>query len=120
MATAWATCCHRRVAGAGQRRCIWGELSPHVYAVDPQEYPSSYSIWVEPANLPGGVGILTPVSPVSGQTGPVPGDPWTLNTAGMSPCAYTVQAQAVNRVIVNSVTVGLASPIAAVGFALGV
>jgi hypothetical protein len=63
---------------------------------------------------------FTPVSPVSGETGPAPGDPWTLNTQGMSPCAYTVQVQAVNRVIVSSVTVGLYSPIAAVGFALGV
>ena len=95
-------------------------ISGHVYAVDPQGYPGSYSVWVEPTNLAGGVGTLTPVSPVSGETGPEPGDPWSLNTAGMSPCAYTVQVQAVNRVIVSSVTVGLYSPIAAVGFALGV
>lgn len=92
----------------------------HVYAVDPQGYPGSYSIWVEPDNLPGGVGVLTPVSPIVGETGPEPGDPWTLDTTNMSPCAYTVQVQAVNRVIVNSVAVGLASPIRAVGFALGV
>lgn len=95
-------------------------ISGHVFAVDPQGYPGGYTVWVEPTNLPGGVGTLTPAFPVSGETGPEPGDPWTLNTQGMSPCAYTVQAQAVNRVIVSSVTVGLASPIAAVGFALGV
>jgi len=96
------------------------DIMGHVYAVDPEGYPGSYSIWVEPQNLPGGVGALTPVSPVSGETGPEPGDPWTLDTTNMSPCAYTVQVQAVNRVIVDSVTVGFYSPIAAVGFALGV
>ncbi len=96
-------------------------ISGHVYVVDPQGYPGSYSIWVEPTNLPGGVGILIPpASAATGETGPAPGDPWTLQTAGMSPCAYTVQVQAVNRVIVSSVSVGIASPIAAVGFALGV
>ena len=93
-------------------------IAGHVYAVDPQGYPGSYSIWVEPSNLPGGVGVLSPVSPVTGETGPEPGDPWTLDTTGMSPCAYTVQVQAVDRVIVNSSTVGFYSPIAAVGFAL--
>jgi hypothetical protein len=29
-------------------------ISGHVYAVDPQSYPGSYWLWVEPANLPGG------------------------------------------------------------------
>lgn len=91
-----------------------------VYAVDPQGYPGSYRIWVEPDNLPGGTGVLMPVSPVVGETGPAPGDNWSLDTTNMSPCAYTVQVQAVNRVIVNSVAVGVSSPIVAVGFALGV
>ncbi len=92
----------------------------HAYAVDPQGYPGSYTVWVEPQNLPGHGGSLTPAFPVYGETGAEPGDPWSLDTTGMAPCAYTVQVQAVNRVIVDSVTVGFYSPIAAVGFALGV
>lgn len=44
-------------------------------------------------------------SPSSGnsQTAPSPGDPWTLNTAGMEPCGYVVVLQAWDRTIVNSV-----------------
>ncbi len=97
---------------------VGSTISGHAYAVDPQGYPGSYSTWVEPQTLPGGIGLLTPASPVIGETGPEPGDPWQLDTKGMSPCAYTVQVQAVNRVIVNSSTVGLWSPVAAVGFSL--
>jgi hypothetical protein len=93
-------------------------ITGHVYAVDPQGYPGSYSIWIEPQNLPGGIGVLTPASPVTGQTGPEPGNPWQLITTGMSACAYTVQVQAVNRVIVDSSTVGLYSGVVAVGFSL--
>jgi hypothetical protein len=96
-------------------------ITGHVHAADPQGYPASYGIWIEPANLPGGTGALSvPPSAATGQTAPEPGDPWQLDTSGMSPCAYTVLVQAANRVIVNSAYVGFDSPIAAVGFALGV
>jgi hypothetical protein len=107
-------------SGGDCKKFLVGEpINGTVYAVDPEGYPGSYSLWVEPTGLPGGTGSLTPVSPVIGQTGPAPGDPWSLETAGMSPCAYTLQVQAVNRVIVDSSTMGLWSPIAAVGFSLG-
>jgi hypothetical protein len=106
--------------GDCKKFALSSDITGHVYAVDPEGYPGSYLVWVEPQNLPGGVGTPDPVAAVSGETGPEPGDPWTLNTTGMSPCAYTVQVQAVNRVIVDSATVGFDSPIAAVGFALGV
>ena len=107
-------------SGGDCKKFLVGEqIDGHVYAVDPEGYPGSYSLWVEPTGLPGGTGNLTPVSPVTGQTGPAPGDPWMLQTGGMSPCAYTLQVQAVNRVIVDSSHIGLWSPIAAVGFSLG-
>ncbi|NTW49891.1 MAG: hypothetical protein HGB19_09225, partial [Chlorobiales bacterium] len=43
-------------------------------------------------------------SPSSGnsQTAPAPGDPWSLNTAGMKPCGYVVVLEAWDRSIVNS------------------
>jgi hypothetical protein len=107
-------------SGGDCKKFLVGEtIDGHVYAADPEGYPGAYSIWVEPSSLPGGTGTLAPASPVAGQTGPEPGDPWSLDTAGMSPCAYTVQVQARNRVIMNSGTVGSNSPIMAVGFSLG-
>lgn len=43
-------------------------------------------------------------TPSSGnlQTAPAPGDPWSLNTAGMSPCGYVVVLKAWDRSVVNS------------------
>ncbi len=106
-------------SGGDCKKFLVGEpIDGHVYAFDPEGYPGSYSLWLEPANLAGGTGTLTPVSPVTGDTGPLPGDPWQLVTTGMTPCGYTVQVQAVNRVIVDSAVVGLYSPIVAVGFSL--
>ena len=49
-----------------------------------------------------------PVVPASGtvQTLPYPGDAWTLDTDGMTPCGYIVSVYAVDRAIINSAWVG--------------
>jgi hypothetical protein len=61
-------------------------------------YFGSYSIGTEP--------YAGPVSPSSGitPTTPLPssGSPWTLNTAGMTPCGYTIQVDVSDRTIVDS------------------
>jgi hypothetical protein len=45
-----------------------------------------------------------PISPSSGsvQTAVAPGDAWTLNTAGMTPCGYDIHLDVADRSIVNS------------------
>jgi hypothetical protein len=45
-----------------------------------------------------------PVSPGSGttQTAVAPGDPWSLNTTGMTPCGYDLHLVVADRSIVNS------------------
>lgn len=45
-----------------------------------------------------------PVSPASGttQTAVTPGDPWSLNTTGMTPCGYDLHLAVADRSIVNS------------------
>lgn len=59
-----------------------------------------YSLVTLPASM-------SPNSPVpssgNSQTAPAPGDLWSLNTAGMSPCGYVVVLQAWDRSILNSV-----------------
>lgn len=75
----------------------------------------SFSIGVEPAINPPGVGVP---SPSSGLVNTAPGgDTWTLNTAGMGACGYIIRVVAVDRVIVNSQSVGHHSP-DSVGFCL--
>jgi hypothetical protein len=54
-----------------------------------------YSLFTEPFNGP-----ITP-SGGSVETA-VTGDPWTLNTAGMTPCGYTIDLEVQDRSIVNS------------------
>lgn len=55
------------------------------------------------ATLPASMSPNAPV-PSSGnaQTAPAPGDPWSLNTAGMSPCGYVVLLEVWDRSIINS------------------
>lgn len=76
----------------------------------------SYSITVEPAVNPPGIGVPSPSSGLV-NTPPSPGSVWNLNTTGMKPCGYILRVVAVDRTIVNSQSVGHWSP-ASVGFCL--
>ena len=69
-------------------------------------YLSSYSLGVEPAVNPAGVGVTSPSSGVV-NTAPAPGgDAWTLDTTGMRSCGYVIRVVASDRAIVNSQSVG--------------
>jgi hypothetical protein len=68
-------------------------------------YLGSYSLGVEPAVNPPGVGIPSPASGTV-QTAPAPGDGWTLDTTGMQPCGYVIRVVATDRAIVDSQSVG--------------
>jgi hypothetical protein len=105
-------------SGGDCKKFLVGEtISGHVVAIDPNNHFGSYVLGVLPNTLPGGTGVLTPTSSTV-QTAPAPGDPWTLDTTGMSACAYVVYVQARDRTIVSSSTVGWYSPLRAVGFSL--
>jgi hypothetical protein len=69
------------------------------------DYLASYSLGVEPAVNPAGVGVPSPSSGLV-NTAPVPGDVWTLDTTGMQPCGYIIRVVASDRAIVNSQAVG--------------
>jgi hypothetical protein len=69
------------------------------------DYLSHYTLGVEPAINPSGVGTPIP-SGGSANTAVAPGDPWTLDTTGMMPCGYIIRVVAVDRAIVNSQSVG--------------
>jgi hypothetical protein len=79
-------------------------------------YLGSYSLAVEPAVNPPGVGIPSPSSGIV-QTAPAPGDAWTLDTTSMQPCGYVIRVVAVDRAIVDSQSVGHHTPDSA-GFCL--
>lgn len=76
-------------------------------------YLSGYTISVEPAVNPPGVGVPNPASGVI-NTLPLPGNVWTLNTGpdpvnnlpGMTACGYIIRVVARDRAIVNSQSVG--------------
>jgi hypothetical protein len=68
-------------------------------------YLGSYSLSVEPAINPAGVGVPNP-SGGSINTSVAPGDAWNLNTGGMQACGYVIRVSAVDRAIVNSQSVG--------------
>jgi hypothetical protein len=105
-------------SGGDCKKFLVGEtISGHVVAIDPNNHFGSYSLGVLPDSLPGGTGVLSPTSSTV-QTASAPGDPWSLNTTGMSACAYVVYVQARDRTIVSSSTVGWYSPLKAVGFSL--
>jgi hypothetical protein len=69
-------------------------------------YLGSWSVATSP-QPPAPVNPSAP-TPSSGtiQTPPSPGSSWSLNTANMTPCGYTITATAVDRAIVNSAAVG--------------
>lgn len=48
--------------------------------------------------------FASPITPASGstQTAVAPGNPWSLNTAGMTPCGYDIHLVVADRSIVNS------------------
>jgi hypothetical protein len=68
-------------------------------------YLGSYSIAVEPAVNPAGIGVPVPSSGLA-NTAVVPGDDWTLDTTGMRACGYVIRVVAVDRAIVNSQSIG--------------
>lgn len=92
-------------------------IDGHFFAQDPEDHFGSYSLWILPDNLPGGTGVLTPAGGTT-PTAAAPGDPWHLDTHGMSACAYVAIVQAHDRTIVSSSTVGWYSGQVAVGFSL--
>jgi hypothetical protein len=69
------------------------------------DHLGSYSLGVEGAVNPPGVGVPSPSSGLV-NTAPAPGDGWSLNTTGMRACGYVIRVVAVDRAIVNSQAVG--------------
>ena len=68
-------------------------------------YLGSYSLNIEPAVNPAGVGVPIPNAGLV-NTAPAPGDAWSLDTTGMRPCGYVIRVVAVDRAIRNSQSVG--------------
>jgi hypothetical protein len=69
------------------------------------DYFGRYSLGVEPAVNPPGVGVPSPNAGLV-NTAPAPGDAWNLDTTGMQACGYVIRVSAVDRAIVNSQAVG--------------
>jgi len=69
------------------------------------EYLSHYSLGVEPAVNPAGVGVPVPSSGLI-NTAIAPGDTWSLDTTGMRSCGYVIRVVASDRAIVDSQSVG--------------
>jgi hypothetical protein len=63
------------------------------------DYLAHYTLYTEPYAAPAGA-----LSPALGYvaTAPSPGNGWTLNTAGMAPCGYTLTVLATTRAITDS------------------
>lgn len=78
---------------------LWGNF------VARDTYLGSYSLGVEPAVNPAGVGVPSPSSGLV-NTAVLPGDNWNLDTTGMKPCGYVLRAVATDRAIINSQAVG--------------
>lgn len=89
---------------------LWGNF------VARDTYLGSYSLGVEPAVNPAGVGVPTPSSGIV-NTAVLPGDNWSLDTTGMKPCGYVLRVVATDRAIINSQAVGHSVP-DSVGFCL--
>jgi len=68
-------------------------------------YLGSYTLHVEPAVNPAGVGVPSPNSGLV-NTALSPGNSWSLNTSGMRPCGYVIRVIAIDRAIINSQAVG--------------
>lgn len=69
------------------------------------DFLGSYSLAIEPAVNPAGVGVPSPSSGLV-NTAPAPGNNWSLDTTGMKSCGYVIRVVAVDRAIVNSQSVG--------------
>lgn len=69
------------------------------------DYLGGYSLGVEPATNPPGIGVPVPSSGLV-QTAAAPGNAWSLDTTGMKPCGYVLRVVATDRAIVNSQAVG--------------
>ena len=108
---------HIDSGGDCKKFAVGATITGHFVAIDPNNHFGSYALWILPANLPGGTGVLTPAAGTA-QTAPAPGDGWALDTQGMSACAYVATVQARDRTIVSSSTVGWYSGQVAVGFSL--
>ena len=92
--TAPAAAVHIDSAGDCGKFAVGTTLNGHFVARDANF--GSYSLGTLP--------FAGPVSPGSGttQTAAAPGDPWSLNTTGMTPCGYDVHLVVADRSIVNS------------------
>jgi hypothetical protein len=82
---------------------IGSVLSGNFVARD--EYLSHYSLSLEPAVNPPGIGVPSPSSGFV-NTAIAPGNAWTLNTTNMRSCGYVIRVVASDRAIVNSQSVG--------------
>lgn len=69
------------------------------------DFLGSYSLAVEPAVNPAGVGVPNPSSGLI-NTALAPGNNWSLDTTDMKSCGYVIRLVAVDRAIVNSQWVG--------------
>ena len=69
------------------------------------DYLSGYSLYVEPAINVAPVGVPAP-SGGTINTLVAPGDTWTLDTTGMTPCGYIIKISVSDRAIVNSQGIG--------------
>jgi hypothetical protein len=108
---------HLDSGGDCKKFAVGTQLSGHFFAQDPEGQFRSFALSILPANLPGVTGVFTPATGTT-PTAAAPGDPWHLDTTGMSACAYVAMVQASDRIIVSSSSVGWSSGIAAVGFSL--
>jgi hypothetical protein len=93
--TAPVAAVHIDSAGDCGKFAVGTVLNGHFVARDPNF--GSFSIGTLPFN--------GPVVPGSGsvQTAPDPGNSWSLNTAGMTPCGYDIHLEVSDRSIVHSV-----------------
>ncbi len=79
-------------------------------------YLAGYSLAVEPAVNPSGVGVPSPAAGFA-NTASAPGNGWSLDTKNMKPCGYVIRVVASDRAILNSQSVGHVSSDSA-GFCL--
>jgi hypothetical protein len=80
-----------------------GDVIQGSYSVTDEHF-GSLSLTVQPIAHAHGAGVVPPsrsypIVPTVGESGT-----WTLNTAGMDPCGYTIQLSTSDRTIVNCVT----------------
>lgn len=68
------------------------------------DYLGSYSLGIDPAVNPAGIGVPTPSSGLVNTS--LAGSAWNLDTSGMKPCGYVIRLVVRDRAIVNSQSVG--------------